>query len=196
MYQNLSDDLFDQFKMGDRKAFEDVYYLYFNALYRYVWNHARGESDAEDIVAECFAKLWNYHDNILNPEHLRRYLFRSAMTGCADYYRRTGIVITEEINDQLMLAEDEQYLEKEALKSEMLSVIKHYMPLLPEQYQEIIRLIYFEGLDSAGAAKRLGTSVESVHTKRHRAVEALKRIIPPDAPGVLLLYVILYVENQ
>jgi RNA polymerase sigma factor (sigma-70 family) len=195
-YQSLSDDLFEPFKMGDVKAFEHVYRLYFPSVYRYVRKHVKDEIEAKDIAADCFLKLWKYHDNILNPEHLRRYLFHSAMTGCADYYRRTGIVMTEEIEDQLSPAEDEQYLEEVKLKSQMLSIVKRYMPLLPGQYQEVLRLIYFEGLDSAGAADRLQTSVESVHTKRYRAVEALKRIIPPDALGVLLLYVILYAENQ
>jgi RNA polymerase sigma factor (sigma-70 family) len=198
MYQNLSDEIFDQFKSGDVDALKQIYLLYFRDLYGYVKKLIKDETDAKGIARDCFIKLRDYRSNIRDPDHLRRYLFHMVKTGCADYYRQKRPARDAEIEYLRMLVEDEQYLLEEDLKSEMLSIIERHIPLLPEQYQEVLRLIYREGLKPGEAATRLGKSAHSVYLLHSRALGRLKELIgPTKALGFLLIvYFLLYADKQ
>jgi DNA-directed RNA polymerase specialized sigma24 family protein len=123
------------------------------------------------------------------------------MTGCVDYYRKLKRVKSQEEEYRQSLAEDEQYLEEEDLKGELLSALEGHIKSLPQRYQDVLRLIYKEGMKPAEVATLLRLPADRVHMIHFRAVGKLRillrKLLPPDALGMLLLvYFLLHTDNQ
>ena len=197
-YQSLSNELFGLFKKGDVDALKHVYDLYFNDLYGYIKSIVPDETDAKDIAVDCILRLRDYRNSVKDTGHLRAFLFRIAMTSCADYYRRLKRAKSQETEYLQSLAEDAVYLEEEALKGELLSAIERHVKSLPQRSQEILRLLYLEGLKREEVATRLDISVNTVYIIHHRAMEALRKLmLPPDSLAILLMvYFLLHTDNQ
>jgi RNA polymerase sigma-70 factor (ECF subfamily) len=197
-YQSLSNELFDLFKEGNVDALKHVYDLYFNDLYGYIKSIVPDEAVANDIAVDCILRLRDYRLSVKDATHLRAYLFRTAMTRCVDYHRRLKVTRNLEMEYLQSLAEDEQYLEEEKLKGELLSAIEQHVKSLPQRSQDVLRLLYLEGLEREEVASRLKISVNTVYMINHRAIKGLRKLIPPpDALGILLLvYFLLHTDNQ
>ena len=197
-YQSLSDEQFGLFQEGNVDALKAVYDLYFKDLYGYTRSVVADEADAKDIAADCILRLRDYRLSIKDAGHLRAYLFHTAMTRCIDYHRRLKVKRSREMEYLQSLAEDEQYLEEEDLKSELLSAIEQHVKSLPQRYQDVLRLLYLEGLESEEVATRMQIPVDAVYRINFRARQALKKLmLPPDALAILLMmYFLLHTDNQ
>ena len=64
---------------------EALFKAYYRPLCLYAMHYLAGNSsEAEDIVQECFVKLWQHI-----PVQPRAFLYTAVRNGCIDYLRRT-----------------------------------------------------------------------------------------------------------
>ena len=50
--------LTDRARQGDKEAYGDLYELYLDEIYRYVFYRVSNEADAEDLTEQVFLKAW------------------------------------------------------------------------------------------------------------------------------------------
>ena len=160
----------------DGQALAKIYDLHSDELYRYAMRLLGDVDIAEECVSETFTRFLNALHRKKGPrDHLRAYLFRIAHNWITDFYRRAKPE-TEDIDDEISLASDENPPQKAFMNMEMARVRKALMKLTPEQ-REVISLKFLEGWSNDEVATHIRKPVGSVKSLQHRGLAALKRIL-------------------
>ncbi|MBM3442142.1 MAG: sigma-70 family RNA polymerase sigma factor [Bacteroidetes bacterium] len=83
--------LLDRMANGDRKAFDDLYRLYFPAVYRNACMLLKDKIDAEDIVQETFLSLWQSRGRLADRESIGSWLFVTCHNRCINNLKRKQV---------------------------------------------------------------------------------------------------------
>lgn len=155
-------------------AFDKLYEMYLPKIYAYILNRTGKKHIAEDITSDTFLKaiknIGSYKDKgyTFGP-----WLYRIAHNTLVDYFRKNKhLNIWEELD-----AKDDTNLDTEVIESEERTIMLKAVAQLPEQYQEIISLKYFEELSNDEIAEILDCKKQNVALKTHRALNSLKDIL-------------------
>ena len=60
----VNEDLLKRLKVGDEKAFEDLYWTYSPQVYNFINSLLFDKSLAEDLTQNVFLKIWEKHEQI------------------------------------------------------------------------------------------------------------------------------------
>ncbi len=166
-------DLILQSQKGDQEAFAQIYDLFFERIYKYIFFRTKQVEEAEDLTSLVFLKVWQNLDKykIKKDTKFSTWLFQVARFTLIDYYRKNK----EDIN-----IEDIGGLKSEANNIEVkaqISEAKEYLSQLPESYQTVINLRYFQGLDFKQIGKIMGKTPVSVRVLCHRALKKLSKLM-------------------
>ncbi len=136
---------------------EILFKQYYPRLRNYAIRFVGDTFVAEDIVQECFVKLYEkrfkYSD--VSPAAL---LFVMVRNSCLNFLKRKSVLVGEPsftipskitADDTLMYAE---------LKSEILRIVN----TLPPKCREVFNMKHFEGLNTREIAERTNTSMQNV----------------------------------
>ncbi len=163
-------------QQGDQEAFAQVYDVFVDPVYRYVYYRVNKE-DVEDVVENVFLKVW---------ENLRKYrvkknksfsawIFRIAHNLVVDYYRLAKTRDFDELDETFVddnrqhnpIRKTENTLDKDLLKKAMSG--------LKKRYQEIIIYKFINDLSNKEIAEIMKKSEGSLRIMQFRALKALKR---------------------
>jgi hypothetical protein len=72
----------------DKQQFENIFRIYHSPLTFYVQRILSDKDSAEDIVIECFSKLWEGKVDLNNEKDIKSFLFNRAKTAILFYLRR------------------------------------------------------------------------------------------------------------
>ena len=157
---------------GDLEAFGELYGIYRDRIYRYVFYQVRDRMTAEDLTEEIFMKAWGSMGK--QKKQVRTFsswLYRVAHNHVIDYFRtrRQHESLDETIPDASAgpLEEVEEKLMQQQL-AESLSC------LLPQQRQTII-LKFIEELDNREIARIMQKRPGAVRVMQMRALEKLRQ---------------------
>jgi len=111
--------------------------LYSDRVYRFVLKNIKDVHKAEDIVQDCYEKLWRNIDNV-NGEKVRPYLFTVA------YHIMIDIIRKEK---RLLYSDDLKFTEEshENNYSDLGEVLKTAVEKLPEIQRMVLLLRDYEG---------------------------------------------------
>lgn len=161
--------------MGRSSSFEQVYMTYYHPL-RFFISRTISQDDAEDILEDLFARLWNNKANFENEIHLKGFLYRSADNARKDFLKSHRVSKTDYLENQY-LRELEDY-DIDQVKSEVYGELYRAINDLPSQCRTIISLSYIEGLSNKEIAQQLSLSEQSVKNTKVRAIKILKDKLP------------------
>jgi RNA polymerase sigma-70 factor (ECF subfamily) len=144
-------------------------------LYRVAMRMLGDSHEAEDVVQDCFARLWQ-HAAGWTPSGagLVGWLHRITLNLCFDRKRRFRVIVTPdlpEMIDEAPLAD--QMIEAEQAHAEMADALA----ALPERYRAALVLCYIQGFSNAAAADMLGLHIKAMESLLHRARRALREIL-------------------
>lgn len=74
----VNEDLLKRLKVGDEKAFEDLYWTYSPQVYNFINSLLFDKSLAEDLTQNVFLKIWEKHEQIEPGLGITAYLFTIA----------------------------------------------------------------------------------------------------------------------
>ena len=78
-YTELSDgELANLLQRGDRVAFTEIYNRYKYLLYLHAYKRLRDADEAEDLIHDLFAVLWNNRESFILKTHLSGYLYTAV----------------------------------------------------------------------------------------------------------------------
>ena len=145
------------------------------SLYRVAVRMLSDSHEAEDVVQDCFARLWQ-HAARWTPSGagLVGWLHRVTLNLCFDRKRRFRVITTPdlpEMIDDAPLAD--QVIEARQAHDEM----DDALGALPDRYRAALVLCYLQGFSNAAAADMLGLNIKAMESLLHRARKALREIL-------------------
>lgn len=163
--------LFRQIGEGQKSAFNQLFYRYYEQMVRFALQYVKQPEPAEELVSSVFVNIWQKRTRLNEVRTPEVYLFVSVRNACLNYLRqsakgRTLLHVPEEIRERTGHTTDTEYRELEA-------VVYAAVERLPAQRQMIFRLIREEGLKAREVAAILSVSVRTVENQLYKAVKSL-----------------------
>lgn len=162
-----------QLKKRKTSALECIIEMYTPYVSTIIKNALRGYiscEDMEELTADVFLSLWEHADDI-RSDHLSGYLSAISRTKALNYMRR-NIVITENIEDKVIISDDN--VEDETAKRELSEILKEVISDLPEKEREIMLRFYYYQQKVSEIADDMGINDSTVKTKLFRSRKAMR----------------------
>jgi RNA polymerase sigma-70 factor (ECF subfamily) len=161
----------------DQRRHDALFRTHHDAVWRYAVRRV-GDAAAEDVVAETFLIAWRRLDAV--PDHELPWLFGVARKVIANQRRGQRRLA----NATARLAHEPEPSDAEPGEPEVpADAVLAALATLGERDQEALRLVYWDGLSAADAARALGCTAVAMRVRLHRARGRLERALA--ARGVL-----------
>ena len=170
-------------RRGKEEAFAYVFRMYYSPLLNYAGRILKDVEAANDVVQECFCRLYERRRELRKELQVRPYLYKSVYNACMDAIKHQKVE-SNYINQELLdfyfskvveTPEAEQALLDEDLKGAIQDAINK----LPERCREIFVLSKVDGLSNKQIAEQLNIAETTVKTQVQRAYRMLReRLVP------------------
>lgn len=169
--------LIQQFNRGHQAAFTSIYDRYWPSIFYFVRKFIPDTSQAEDITAETFIKLWQRRENFDNEKSIVSFLHITARNASIDWLRseKRQIHNREELLYQLQQGKDEPL--EDDIRTEVLRLVQQEIEKLPPKIKRVFVLSYIEGKTNEEIAALLGINNQSVRNHKTRAVKLIRLAI-------------------
>lgn len=168
---------------GSMEAFAALVARHRVALHRQAVRLLGDPHEAEDVVQDAFARLWQ-HAAAWQPSGagLVGWLHRVTMNLCFDRKRRFRVITIPdlpEMIDEAPLADS--VIEAAQATAQMAAALR----ALPDRHRAALMLCYFEGLSNAAAADALNLHIKAMESLLFRARRQLRDILITREVGLL-----------
>lgn len=181
----------ESFKAGAPEALAHFFDLHYKALCFFVEGLIGDKAESEDIVADCYLKLWKGNRQIESTQNIKGFLYVSCRNGCMDYFRKLKVKTAAQEESFRQLNQQQGQLFYEVVKTDVMEILAMELESLPDLQKQIIRLLYFERKKTDEIAQILGLSVKTVRNYKALAVESMKNSILKKGLGDALYLAIL-----
>ena len=147
--------------VGD--TFEALYLTEVDAMARLAFLMVGSEDQAEELVHDAFARLFERWDRVDNPGG---YLRTCVVNGCRDRLRRRGV-------------ERRHATASPAAQTSPTHDLADVLAGLPYKQRAAIVLRYYEDRSDADIAELLGVRPGTVKSLLHRGLASLREVIEP-----------------
>jgi RNA polymerase sigma-70 factor, ECF subfamily len=181
----LENGIWERIREGDVRSFKLLFDTYNKGLINYASDLIRKKEDAEEIILDMFASLWDDRESIHIKTNLKAYLYRSVHNRCINFIKKrhsdlmkSNDLVAEFIlvNQQLMKARDDCALEN-LIVMELEKEVESAIATLPGQCREVFYLSRFDQMKIKDIANTLNVSESTVKTQLIRAVDKLRIIL-------------------
>ncbi len=173
VYKNIHEDLIEACKRFDRKSQNQLYKLYYKAMYNTCLRIMNNTEEAEDVMQEAFLSAFEKIDQYNGAVSFGAWLKRIVINRSIDAVKKRRIYF-EEINDDrhTEIASEEVREEQDSVQS--IEKIKVCMEKLADGYRLILSLYLFEGYDheEIGSIMNITSS-----TSRSQFTRAKKKLL-------------------
>ena len=164
------DDFIEHVNGKHEKAWRELYRKYYPALCNYVVRIVKDNHAAEDVVQECFIKLWDGECCFPNVSSLVSYLYRVVYTRALNVVRDNDIarISYQQWGDVRFLEQEHDLLWEVAVEEDVVNKFYAAVDKLSSQQRQVISLC-MKGTTVKDIAKQLSISENSVKTQKKRA---------------------------
>jgi len=157
---------------GDIEAYGQIYAVYLDRIYRYVFYQIRDEMKAQDITQEVFVKAWHSLRACRGKEHLfNAWLYRIAHNHPIDIIRRNRREVPLENTVLDAPGDTVQDAEAASTRQEVLKTVAG----LSEPQKQIVLLKFIEGYDNEEIQKITGKRPGAIRAIQMRALKTLRQ---------------------
>jgi RNA polymerase sigma-70 factor, ECF subfamily len=182
----------------DPAAFGEIFDAYYDPIFGYVLRRVGSVHIAQDIVSETFFKaldrLWQFRWRNVS---ISSWLYRIATNETNQYFRRKNkaprsldALLEEsgfELQSEVDIEEEVLEQERELARAEDWQNVRKNIELLPEKYQEVLTLRYFENKKVREIAEIVNKKEGTVKSLLSRAVSRLREQCNQKDTAVLYL---------
>ena len=156
---------------GDFAAFGELYGVYLDRIYRYVFYQVKDKMTAEDVTEEVFLKAWKAIKSCRGKERtFSSWLYRIAHNNVIDIFRSQRKKWTVDMETVAELNQPSVEIEKELDHQEILNSLTD----LPPNQRQVIILKFIEGLDNFEIERIIGKSQGAIRVLQTRALAKLR----------------------
>lgn len=180
---SLSEDgqLISQIRQGNILALEALYEKYKGQVYRTALAITRDREAAEDILQDCFLKVYTHVDTLDGSLPLSPWLYRVAVNLSYNWASasRRWLIPLEGVIDHLV-AGTRTLPESTFERGEVQHVIQKAIASLSFEHRVVIVLFYLDGFSLNEIAYILDCPVGTVKSRLHYARQNLRRKLERD----------------
>lgn len=171
-------DLLNRVRAHDPAALAELYDRYAPRLYAYLYRRLGDQALAEDLVSEVFVRaLEALRRDRFARTALQAWLYRLAHNRLIDYYRQNGLAAPLPLDESAPAGDD---VPAAAAAATAQADVRAALLRLTAEQQQIITLRFGEGLSAPAVAAVLGKPETAIRSLQHRALAALRRLLPED----------------
>lgn len=164
---------------GDPQAFESLFSLYHEDVFRFAYLVVRDASLAQDVVQEAFLKVFRSIGRFQFRSSFKSWLYRVAVNEAISLLRHRKIrenldTSTREMEAQASAGARDWQPEEAALESEERSLLRWAIGQLDPVHRTVVVLKYFHDFSDPEIAAILGCPPGTVKSRLHRARELLR----------------------
>ena len=186
-----------EFQRGSEQAFNWFFNLHNKSLFYFASRLIQDTPQAEELVSQCFIKLWERQENFETTENIKAFLYITCRNSCLKHLRDLKRKTASQQLYLSQLEESEETVLYEIIDTEIMSILAREIEDLPDRCREIFGLLYFEQKKTAEVALLLNINVQTVRNQKTRAIELLKtKLIKKGLSGMLLLAFLLLVNGD
>jgi RNA polymerase sigma-70 factor (ECF subfamily) len=164
---------------SDMKAYESLYKLLFNNVFRFAYSFVRSKEAAEEIVSDAFIKLWELGTRLAEIDNVKAYLFTITKNFSLNYitknYKQIQLNIDDLEFDNVIVWEDPEAI---FMSAEAVNRINAAIKELPPQCRIIFQLVKIEGLSYQETASILGISLSTVRNQMSIGLRKMTESLP------------------
>lgn len=162
---------------GDFEAFGELYSIYLDRIYRYVFYQIKDKMAAEDTTEEIFVKAWKAIDSCKGKEQtFLPWLYRIAHNYVIDIFRSKQKELVVEMETVAEISDHRPRVEIELEHQQLLDMITS----LPQNQRQVIILKFIEGLDNREIGQIMHKNQGAIRVLQMRALAALRRRLSRD----------------
>jgi RNA polymerase sigma-70 factor (ECF subfamily) len=159
-------------RQGDKEAYGDLYELYLDEIYGYIYYRVSNRADAEDLTEQVFLKAWENLSNYRGDVPFKAWLYRIARNATVDHYRTRKQSVPLDLNEPIM--DKQEQPEQKALNRETALRLNGAIAKLSTLHQDVIILRFVNGHSTEEIAQILERSTGAVRVLQHRALKAIQ----------------------
>jgi RNA polymerase sigma-70 factor (ECF subfamily) len=181
-----------------RNSFEEVYLSRYPGMVRFAMEYVSSREEAENIVHDAFAELWEVRRNYLNRKnYLLTFLFTAIKNKCIDWLRHRIVMREAEdmLQEEYRLTVQMKFNSLEVFDQDVFasgesveSLVNRAIQSLPEKCREIFIKSKLEGMKQSRIAEEMHISVHTVETQMSIAYRKLKEELKNYFPLFLFLF--------
>jgi RNA polymerase sigma-70 factor (ECF subfamily) len=185
-------------KEGSPAAFEELFKQTFPRMLGYCRLFIHDQAQANDLVQDCFLRLWEKRQTIDPRQSVESLLFVMLRNRCLNHLRdQKNELIEKKISN---LEENElQHLyqldftgrEEKSIEEQLIEAIRESVEELPEKRRLVFIKAKIEGKKNKDVAEELGISVKAVEKHLHQAKEQIRKEMLEKFPLLAFLITIL-----
>jgi len=165
--------LWENIKKGNKSALKQLHDNYFNQMCLYALKSVPESGAVEELVSDCFIKIWENRDRIDIKTSVKHYIFLMLHNSVIDFHRKRKIT-TEQV-EKIQEPPDEETFDDQETYAKLYSLLEK----LPVQRRAILELVVFDSLSYKEIAGKLKISKNTVKTQVGRAYRFLKENLDP-----------------
>jgi RNA polymerase sigma-70 factor, ECF subfamily len=168
--------------------FSAFFKLYYKPIFGYIFRRIGVFDDSADIASETFLKAFQHiHQFTYRGISIKVWLYRIASNEINLHFRNQHKQLSfidnnlsaEKIIFKKQLEQDKEILERELKQHQQYFQVLEQLKTLPDKYQTVIALRYFEGKDNKEIALILNIKEGTLKSLLSRGVEKLREKCNP-----------------
>jgi RNA polymerase sigma-70 factor (ECF subfamily) len=154
----------------DPKAFGQLYTLYVEQVFRYLYSRIGNVHEAEDTTAQTFLDAFESFDKFRQDGHFASWLFTIARNKAMDHFRRRRSTSTLSEEHDIPVENDPL---AGVIQSEQAAALSKLIQGLPEEDRELLRLRFLAALSFPEIAHFLHRGEDAVKKSIYRLLARL-----------------------
>lgn len=177
MHNTPDNILIQKIQQGSKVAFDNLFFKYYNPLYKFAFNISRNSNIAEESVQNTFVKIWNKNSSLDSNIEIGKLLFTYTKNEVIDEIRKfnTRKKYEESANIEIIVNEENINEDKNILKA----ILENAIDQLPKKSKEIFRLAKQEGLSISEIAEYLNLSKKTIENQLTIAYKKMRQNLAP-----------------
>jgi RNA polymerase sigma-70 factor (ECF subfamily) len=182
MSEHTDADLIRLFRIPSSResAFNQIIARYKENLYWHIRKIVISHDDTDDILQDCFVKVWNSLDNFREDSGIYTWLFRIATNEALSFLRskkkRNFVPWPGNENHLTGSLASELIYDGDALAIKLQQAVLS----LPEKQRLVFNMKYYDDMKYEDIAAILGTSVGALKASYHHAVKKIENLVLKD----------------
>lgn len=188
---NNESDLLIRVANGDEKAFEKLFYGYYDQLGAFVYQLTASDVLAEEVVQEAFIEVWRRRTALREIGSFKSYIFILTKNRMLNALRR---IANEKVKHQIWYENRESFQPAESeedVLEQYKIILDDAISKLPPQQQKVFKLSKIDRLKQEEIAHLLNLSPETVKKHMKLALKFLRNYFADARMDVPLLLIVL-----
>lgn len=157
----------------DQKQKDEIYRNYSKKVFYYIIGKGINETDAEDLAANVFVKIYNKLDDFdPSKSSISTWIYRITQNSVIDFYRARKSF--GELTENIVYV-DESF--DKMAQTETLTELAQALMQLDDRSRALVVLVYYDDMTLKQAAEKLGMSYSNSKIVMKKALETLKKFM-------------------